>query len=1348
MGRFARRAAWSLAIATVAGLAGCGGSSNNAAAFDSAAAAAAAACPTAFNDSQPGVLSKLGLVSAPEVVAPVPLSQCSLDAQRNVVIGAGGCGPNVIIDRSFTGADALGKITITAQGKLAVPVVFDQLELDTTGISVAGTMSIGTAQCPVGRNNPASHVTVKFTGTPVASSGAKDMGSGADKGIEVQAGGSLRLYGVKGVAPGGVNWTTLSQPAGPAAYQDTGKGIGAPVAAGGERRLHLAANVGAGVGAWQAGDWIVVATTSFSPFESEFVQIAEIAAEGSGSVLTLKQPLQHYHFGGADPGPPSDANFGAGAGTNFGVDERAEVGLISRNISFTTDTPFSAGADPGDQTHHWGGEIRILPGFAQASIQGVELEKFGKARLGSYPIHFHMVGDASKSQYLVDSNSIHHSYNKCVTLHMSQNVAVSNNVCARAVGQLFYEEDAQEQGASFTGNLGVGAMSNSFGLDPQPQSATTVTAGYWQGDNLAPANNYNGLNVPNTGNQSAPTHGSCYTSNPQGGLVFASDVPCKAKTDAGATVYYVEQASGFWIGNPSTALVGNSIAGCQGQGKGYWYVAPTIGEQKFEATGKFENNRVHGCFDGLFGETDEGVVTEQMFPRVGGSPVGQSVIAHFKGLTATRIRNRGVWMRPVWSVIEAGRFATSRDAVSLVSSGGLDGNAPGVWAMLKESVLVGVSTNNVDRWGPCPANVAEGAGCVDRNKNANDFQFKGYQTPFWNSAGYMIYDGPVRIVHDHFVNYLDDPSPLLTRDDQDFLKRFTRYPVGGTQHYEGDAALGWFQSNQSAYPTATVSRELSFDNVTLRHQIYTDKVKLADFLDGDKNTAILDLDGTLSGYQVVDASGVPVPGEYPISLNNLEFNRSGNAVDECHATGPQDTQYEGRPTSLMSPANMATLEFEASYPAPDKNNLQWQDMTFTKDSVDAGQHRSMTLRSRSGLGIWEPKVASGSGYTVTVQKTTAPAANPAKAPGMPALVHIGFTDAVKSNMDQKPFYVRVGICYSDAQGKPPNGDFTILTGYKSWGGNGVNAADPALRPFYTPLDTRQTPQSTRTCNNRDQANPANLDPDKGCPAQGLMGVPASGSCPAGSTAQGSFCMFPTDKLSAATSLAQLSNPDGTPVDASKYFFDSSTGMLFFYVRQTANNAHGAMPIGSCHTPAQPGDDPACPGAKDLDTYFGCPAQGCSNYSVRLNDPNYQPGPSACAALAPGGDLYAPATGYALTDAPLTNHLAYAGQSGAAAIVQPIQQTGISPYQHWVPSQQPSCDTTTPVTPPGKTAAAAVEAPRRTAVARLFDPARWLRPEFASKMNALARDPLAGLHIRRPPGMDPLMLSQVCSARGG
>ena len=110
--------------------------------------------------------------------------------------------------------------------------------------------------------------------------------------------------------------------------------------------------------------------------------------------VTLTQPLQHYHFGGADPGLPSAANYGAGATTNFGVDERAEVGLISRNISFTA-RRLGPGVEPRrPEPMHWGGEIRILAGFAETSIQGVELEKFGKARLGSYPIHFHMAGDA------------------------------------------------------------------------------------------------------------------------------------------------------------------------------------------------------------------------------------------------------------------------------------------------------------------------------------------------------------------------------------------------------------------------------------------------------------------------------------------------------------------------------------------------------------------------------------------------------------------------------------------------------------------------------------------------------------------------------------------------------------------------------------------------------------------------------------------------------------------------------------------------------------------------------------------------------------------------------------------
>ena len=1350
-------------------LAGCGGSggggAGDVAALD--AAVAGAPCPTAFGpvvqasaESAVPVSSKAATAVAAVYVG---LSQCPMDAQRNITIGDGGgtqCGPNVLIDQSFTGASALGKITILASGKLAVPASFDAIELDTAGISVAGAMSIGTAQCPVGSNNPASHMTVRFTGTPVPSSGPTDIGSGSDKGIEVQSGGSLRLYGTRGVAPKGVNWTYLSAPAGPAAYTAANApGIGAAVVDD-PVTLHLAADVSSGAGAWRNGDWIVVATTSFSPFESEFVQIANVVSEGSGSKVTLAQPLQDYHFGGADPGLPTAANYGADKTTNFGVDERAEVGLISRNITFTTDTPYAA-ASPTDQTNHWGGEIRVLAGFGEVSIQGVELEKFGKARLGSYPIHFHMDGTPTGT-LLVDSNSIHHSYNKCVTVHMTQGIAISNTVCARAIGHLFYEETAQEQNTKFVGNLGIGAMSNSFGLDPMPTAPTQVKA-YWQGDNLALLDNYNGLNVPNMDNQSNPVHGGCYGVNAQGGLVAdGPPPPCQAISTStnplttGKPLIYVEQATGFWISNPSSVLQGNSIAGCQGQGKGYWYVPPTAGNQQFEVVGGFMNNRVHGCFDGLFGESDEGVISQQLFPRVGGSETGLSVISHFTGLTATRIRNRGVWMRPTWNVLDSGRFATSRDAVSLISSGGLDGNAPGIWALLQDSVLVGLSTNNVDRWGPCPQQRGEGPGCVDWNKNANDFQFKGYQMPVWNSAGYMIYDGPVRIIHDHFVNYLADISSLLTAADAGFLNSFVAYSKPTTKTYEGDAALGWFQSNFSAYPTATVTRNLSFDNVTLRHQIYTDKVNLADFVDGDKNTAILDLDGTLSGLQVVDTNGNPLPGEHPISLNNLEFNHTDNAMDECLSTGQQDTQYEGRPTSIMSPANTATLEFEALWPG--QFNLWWQNLTFTKDSLDAGAHQAMTLLGRNGKGVWEPKVASGTGYSITAAVTTRPGQAQLQ-PGIPSIVHLSFTDAVKSNMSAaNPFYVRVGICYSNAQGRPPNGNFTITRGYKSLGGNGINAALPDYRPYYTQLIPTT---STRNCDNLDNNNNVvgsdgvpvflNLDPATGCPAVGLAGVvPGAPVCPAGSTLVGDFCQFPTSPLTTdgVSALSDISNPDGSPKDLSKYFFDKTTGMLFFYVQQTSPNAHGVMPLGSCHNPIQAGDDPACPGASDLETYFGCPAQGCVNYAVVLNDPSYVPGPSACAALAPNGNLYDPGTGFALNPPPQATFLAKAGPARTASPKLTTQAipAGVAPYQHWVATDPPTCDTTT--TPVAAASASAVTPPTATPTARLFDPARWLGPAVATRLAALARDPLAGLRIHRPVDMDPLMLSQICTARGG
>ena len=189
----------------------------------------------------------------------------------------------------------------------------------------------------------------------------------------------------------------------------------------------------------------------------------------------------------------------------------------------------------------------------------------------------------------------------------------------------------------------------------------------------------------------------------------------------------------------------------------------------------FPNNRAHGCYAGYYGEPDHGVISEQLFSHKDGTSTGQPVIAQLDGMTATRNRFRGVWRRPTWFVLKDGRFATNRESVTLVTSGGLDGNAPGVWLLLKDSVLVGVSPNNVDRFGQCPRSNVNGIftggqfGCVDHTPpptgvpaHSADEMGEGYPTPSWNMFGYMLYDGPVRVFDDRFVNFRKDPSSLLT----------------------------------------------------------------------------------------------------------------------------------------------------------------------------------------------------------------------------------------------------------------------------------------------------------------------------------------------------------------------------------------------------------------------------------------------------------------------------------------------------------------------------------------------------------------------------------------------------------
>jgi hypothetical protein len=280
---------------------------------------------------------------------------------------------------------ALHRVRIERGGELLVPDETRQVDAKKLKISVATIVIRDGGIFQVGplKNN---RLTLMFTG-PAGASTVVDPAGPDDpcpsphfnKGIEVCRGGRLRLLGTKGTpALGGTSQTYLSAPAGDparygAAYLQGGQTtaplkVAAPVMQPDAQTVQIATDVSSD---WQPGDWIVIGGNSASPIETEFVQINRVA----GTTLTLSQPLKYYHFGSPAPEISNCENASAGelsvprceSSAKNGVDQRAEVWLISRDIILTSDT---RQAEP----NHWGSEIRIRKQFAEVLIQGVQIE--------------------------------------------------------------------------------------------------------------------------------------------------------------------------------------------------------------------------------------------------------------------------------------------------------------------------------------------------------------------------------------------------------------------------------------------------------------------------------------------------------------------------------------------------------------------------------------------------------------------------------------------------------------------------------------------------------------------------------------------------------------------------------------------------------------------------------------------------------------------------------------------------------------------------------------------------------------------------------------------------------------
>ncbi|MBZ9712314.1 G8 domain-containing protein [Deinococcus multiflagellatus] len=400
------KARWPLALTLSALLIGCGASTGD-----------SGATPT----PPPGTPAPTPQPPAPTPPAPTPSQPGSAwsdpatwggtvpAAGANVTLPAG---KRVILDVS---PPALTGLTIPAGS--ALEFAAKNLTLQSEWIMVHGELRIGREEAPF-----AHHAEIRLTNTVP---GEDVMGMG-DRVLGVMD-GTLELHGQPRLA-----WTRLSA-----------------TARAGSSTLTLERAPD-----WKGGDTLTLTSTDFNPAQTEQVTVQRV----SGNTVTLGSPLKYTHWG--DPITVSGR----------AVNERAEVGLLSRNIV--------VGATEDAVQSRVGAHVMIM-GKSTARIEGTEFTRVGQLNtLRRYPVHFHLLGSAAAS-YL-RSSSVHASFNRCVVVHGTSDLRVLNNVTYDTLGHCIFLEDGDETGNVLQGNLvtRVKAPDSKQGQNPLLDSDKRPS-GYW-----------------------------------------------------------------------------------------------------------------------------------------------------------------------------------------------------------------------------------------------------------------------------------------------------------------------------------------------------------------------------------------------------------------------------------------------------------------------------------------------------------------------------------------------------------------------------------------------------------------------------------------------------------------------------------------------------------------------------------------------------------------------------------------------------------------------------------------------------------------------------------------------------
>ncbi len=542
--------------------------------------------------------------------------------------------------------------SLTINGKLSFADNKD-LELTTEWVMVHGELEIGTEAKPHTRK---ATITLTDNVKDEDMTGTGGTNDRSDRGI-VMMGGTLNLHGNRTNS-----WTKLSK-----------------TAEAGSDSIEVLNAAG-----WRAGDVIVLASTDFDPHQAERRTIAAIR----GNTITLDKKLDYMHFGKI----------------TFDVDERGEVGMLSRNILIQ--------ASPDADQTLFGGHIMAMNG-SKMFVDAVELNRMGQnMHLARYPIHWHLIGDA-QGQYIKNS-AIHDTYSRCVTVHGTNDLDVENNVTYNNIGHCFFLEDAVEHGNQFVHNLGILTKCH-----PDAPCAATNLAPLGQN----PASNFD------TAGQNAKD------------VLLPSD----------------NTASTFWITNPDNIYRDNVAAGSDATG--FWFALPEHPTGKFEGTEiskttwprrtkvrEFKGNVSHSNFDSFM--MDRGPRADGHFatgghmslsnPNDANSPQVESVIEDF---TAYKNRNSGLWSRGEMHVYKNLKLADN--AIGYTHASGNSGRSP-FTSRVVDSLFVG-ETENIGNPRK-PAEMAYGRSLPE--PEIADFPIRGYE----------FYDYHHELDNDTFVNFQDNAT--------------------------------------------------------------------------------------------------------------------------------------------------------------------------------------------------------------------------------------------------------------------------------------------------------------------------------------------------------------------------------------------------------------------------------------------------------------------------------------------------------------------------------------------------------------------------------------------------------------